>query len=90
MTVHGCASRERGSGRKLRDQLFGRNDGMSVGRPVDGMGGVHCLLAEGGGGVSFMSVSRAHTAVFGWSDPTDAGVVDRDVDPTSTVADFAG
>ena len=58
MTVNGRASRERGSGRKLRDQLFGRNDGMSVGRPVDGMGGVHCLLAEGGGGVLDQGVVR--------------------------------
>jgi hypothetical protein len=33
------------------EQLFGRDDGVNVGRSVDGVGRVHRLMAEGGGGV---------------------------------------
>src|ERR1700756_221170 len=40
-----------GSGGKLRKQIFGRYDGVRIGRPVDGMGGVHCFMAESSGRV---------------------------------------
>ena len=44
--------------RQLSNEFRGGSDGVSVGRPVDGMGGVHCLLAEGGGGVLDQGVVR--------------------------------